>query len=187
MSIFLALALAPGARAADSEQTRLMKGNTIISSETGATGNRRVKAKILIQASPDIVWTSVHEERKHDPDLAYSKVLNQENNRATLEQKFAFLPVIGTAVCVMANEEKPGERIDYWLLKSDRFKAMEGSWVLTPHDGGKATVLELSTYIDMGYPVPRAFMDTITSRKLERRLNNVRVVAEKSQRLAHKS
>ena len=169
------------AYAMDKESKRFLNGHPVVSSELKQTGRRWVKARILINATPEVVWNAVHEERQSDPDLAYSKVLTQEQNRLTLEQKFAFLPVIGTATCVMLNEEVPFQRIDYRLLKSDHFKVMEGSWVLTPHQEGRATILELSTYLDLGYPVPRAFMDGITSQKLQRRLSSVKVLSEKLQ------
>jgi len=135
-------------------------------------------AKILIKAPPKMVWDSVHEERKHDPDLAYSKILEQGVNECRLEQKFQLIPVLGTSVCEMHNKEVPGERIDYKLLKSDRFKAMEGSWVLTPHSDGRYTMLELTTHLDLGVPVPQMVMNSVTTKKLARRLTNVKKAAE---------
>lgn len=137
-------------------------------------------AKILIKAPPKTVWETVHEERKKDPDLAYSKVLEQGVNECRLEQKFQLIPVIGTAVCEMHNSEVPLQRIDYKLLKSDRFKAMEGSWVLTPSEDGRHTFLELSTHLDMGVPVPGPLMSSVTTKKLARRLGNVKKMAEQS-------
>lgn len=135
-------------------------------------------AKILIKAPPKLVWESVHEERKHDPDLAYSKVLEQGVNECRLEQKFQLIPVLGTAVCEMHNSEIPGQRIDYKLLKSDRFKAMEGSWILTPHSDGRYTMLELSTHLDLGVPVPAMVMNSVTTKKLAKRVGNVKKLAE---------
>lgn len=160
----------------------------VISSEQRPNGHKWVKAKILINASPHVVWETVHEERKKDPDLAYSKILSQDSEtQVTLEQKFALIPVIGTATCVMKNVEVPFERIDYNMMKSDRFKAMEGSWVLTPGKDSNETYLELSSYVDMGLPVPRSMVDGITAKKLQRRLSNVKIMAEATQtRLARK-
>lgn len=139
----------------------------------------RVQAKVLIKAPPEVVWESIHKERSKDPDLAYSKVLEQVNeHECKLEQKFQLIPVIGTSVCVMENKEVPLQRIDYRLLKSDRFKAMEGSWVLTPAEGGKATMLELSSHLDLGLPVPKAMMNSISTKKIEKRLTHVKEMAE---------
>ncbi len=140
-----------------------------------------VQAKVVIDAPPSIVWDTVHDERKKDPDLAYSKVLSQKDNHAILEQKFQLIPVFGTSVCKMSNDEVPGKRIDYKLLHSDRFKAMEGSWVLNPIDNGKKTELVLSTHIDLGIPAPESMMNNVTGKKLQRRLGNVKKMAERIQ------
>lgn len=149
------------------------------------SGKPRVKASITIKAPPEVVWDAVHEQRKTDPELAYSKVLRQGVNEATLEQKFMVIPVIGSAVCTMNTQEVPNRRIDYQMIKSDRFKAMEGSWILTPSADGKSTTLELSSHVDLGLPVPRGMMNGVTQKKLERRLAHVRELAEKS-RVAQK-
>ncbi len=149
------------------------------------SGKPRVKASITIKAPPEVVWDAVHEQRKSDPELAYSKVLKQGVNEAVLEQKFMVIPVIGSAVCTMNTQEVPNRRIDYQMIKSDRFKAMEGSWVLTPSADGKSTTLELSSHVDLGLPVPRGMMNGVTHKKLERRLAHVRELAEKS-RVAQK-
>ncbi|QQR57513.1 MAG: SRPBCC family protein [Candidatus Melainabacteria bacterium] len=140
-----------------------------------------VQAKVVIDAPPNVVWDTVHDERKKDPDLAYSKVLSQKDNHAVLEQKFQLLPILGTSVCKMSNDEIPGKRIDYKLLHSDRFKAMEGSWVLNPIDNGKKTELVLSTHIDLGFPAPESMMNNATGKKLQRRLGNVKAMAERVQ------
>lgn len=138
-----------------------------------------VTAKINIACPASIVWQVVHEERKHDPDLAYSKVISERNNELLLEQKFCLLPVIGTSVCQMKQKETPGARIDYKLIKSDRFKVMEGSWVLIPSEDKQSTTLELTTTLDLGMPVPRGFINHIAYRKLEHRLRHIKEMAEK--------
>ena len=169
------------------DKVKLTAGEVVLGTQKQNSGRRWVTAKVHIKASPTVVWESVHEERKNDPDLAYSKVLEQGKNEATLEQKFQLIPVIGTSVCVMKNTEVPLKRIDYYLLKSDRFKALEGSWVLqATEDGG--TILELASYIDMGVPAPRSFIESIAGKKLERRVGNVRKAAEAAQakQVAHK-
>lgn len=136
-----------------------------------------LQAKVLINAPVEIVWRTVHEQRRNDPDLAYSKVLEQNGNYSVLEQKFVLLPVIGAAICTMSNNEQPLRRIDYKLLKSDRFKAMDGSWILTPLNP-KCTMLELSSYLDLGIPGTRPLINAVTTKKLQRRLNAVKTTAE---------
>lgn len=138
-----------------------------------------VRGQVKIQASPELVWQAIHEERAKDPDLAYSKVVEQISaTEYKLEQKFNFIPIVGTSVCLMHHKETPMQRIDYHLLHSDRFKAMHGSWVLTPCEEGKATMLELSSHLDMGLPVPRALMNSVSSKKIEHRLSHVKEMAE---------
>lgn len=161
-----------------SDHKRLDKGHVVLFSDKQPNGHKWVTARIHIKASPQVVWDTVHEERKSDPDLAYSKILEEGKGSSVIEQKFVLLPVIGTSVCVMKNQEIPRERIDYSLIKSDRFKAMEGSWALMPGKDSSTTVLELSSYVDLGMPIPRSWLDGITAKKLEKRLGNVRRHAE---------
>lgn len=149
-----------------------------ISTEQRENGRTWITGHITIKAPLDIVWYSVHEERKHDPDLAYSKILNQSENQSTLEQKFTLIPVIGTAVCTIHTTEVPLHRIDYRLIKSDHFKALEGSWVLTPSEDKNVTSLELSSHLDLGLPIPKMLMNSVAAKKLEHRLTNVRKMAE---------
>jgi len=150
------------------------------------SGKARVKASIVIKAPPEVVFNAVHEQRKVDPELAYSKVMRQGVNESQLEQKFTSIPMIGSATCLINTQEVPNRRIDYQMVKSDKFKSMEGSWVLIPSADGKSTTLELSSHIDTGLPVPRMMMNGITKQKMERRLAHVRELAEKN-RLAQRS
>ena len=151
-----------------------------VSSEKRKNDKTWVTGRTVINAPAKIVWETVHEERKHDPDLEYSKVLEKKENECRLEQKFVLIPVIGSAVCEMHNSEVPLKRIDYKLLRSDRFKAMEGSWVLTPGPDGKSTILELSTHLDLGLPIPGNLQTNATKKKLAKRLGNVKRMAEKN-------
>lgn len=138
------------------------------------------RAKVLIKAPAGTVWNTVHEERKHDPDIAYSKLLEHSENECILEQKFVFLPVFGSAVCVMKQNEIPLRRIDYRLIKSDHFKALEGSWVLTPSIDGKSTILCLSSHIDLGLPIamPAGLLNCILTKKIQKRLHHIKTMAE---------
>lgn len=161
-----------------SERKTIDKGEVVLGTlETN--GHRRLRARIHISAAPHVVWETVHEERKTDPDLAYSKVLESKGNNSLLEQKFQLIPVVGTSVCVMKNSEVPGHRIDYSLVKSDRFKALEGTWIVSAVPDG-STILELSSYIDMGLPVPRGMLEAVAGKKLASRLQNIRKMAEQA-------
>jgi hypothetical protein len=136
------------------------------------------KARTTIKASPEVVWRMVHEERQHDPDIGYTKILEQSEHECKLEQQFKFIPVLGTSVCVTEQKEVPFERIDYKLLKSDHFKEMEGCWTFASADNGRSTVLELSSHLDLGLPVPKFMMNNISTRKLEKRLAHIKELSE---------
>lgn len=166
----------------ESERKTIDKGEVVLGT-LEKNGHNRIRARVHISAPPHIVWETVHEERKTDPDLAYSKVLETSGHNSVLEQKFQLIPFVGTSVCVMKNSEVPGHRIDYSLVKSDRFKALEGTWIVSANPDG-STILELSSYIDMGLPVPRGMLEAVASKKLAGRLQNIRKMAEKS-RPAH--
>lgn len=177
-----AKAEAPLVVVTQAEQEKLSKGQVVVGTQAKPNGRRWVTAKIKINAHPSIVWDAVHEERKTDPDLAYSKVLEEAKNEhgkteQTLEQKFQLIPVFGTSVCVLKSTEDLHKRIDYYLLKSDRFKAVEGSWILQPAEDG-STILELGSYIDIGVPAPRSFVESIASKKIANRVSNVKKCAE---------
>ncbi|CAN5591540.1 hypothetical protein BH10CYA1_BH10CYA1_10350 [soil metagenome] len=168
----------PGQKASAKETSASEAPKLLDVVDKPASEKQRVQSKILIKAPPEVVWFSVHEERKHDPDIAYSKVIEQGVNEQKLEQKFCLLPVIGSATCLMHHTEVPNQRIDYKLLKSDHFKAMEGSWIFTPAENGKATILELSTHLDMGVPVPKMIFNNLTQKKLDKRLAHIKEMAE---------
>lgn len=136
-----------------------------------------VKALVQINASAEDVWNAVHKERANDPDLSYSKVIQQKGNRVLLEQKFHALPVIGEATCLMVQEETPLKRIDYKLVRSDKFKNMAGSWILQSKPDG-TTTLELYSHLDTGLPYSQGLINGILQDKITKRLNRVKAAAE---------
>ncbi len=153
-------------------------GQPSASGQQAASGQQPgVKAAIDIMASPNYVWDAVHQERAHDPDLSYSKVVQQKGNRILIEQKFNALPVIGEATCLMVQEETPSKRIDYKLVKSDKFKDMSGSWVLESKSDG-TTRLELYSMLDTGMPYSQGIINSLLQDKINKRLVRVKTAAE---------
>ncbi len=145
-------------------------------------GKAQAAASILIEASPKLVWKAVHTERQQDPDIAYSKVLQDcGNNTTLLEQKFVNIPVFGSVTAVTRQVEELDHRIDYSLVRSNKFKALDGSWELTAVNGGKETVLRLHSSLDLGIPFSSILIKGATQKKLERRLAHVKHLAESDQ------
>jgi ribosome-associated toxin RatA of RatAB toxin-antitoxin module len=141
--------------------------------------SKGVSSSIIIEAPPKVVWQAVADQRSTDPDLIYSKVLSRSGNTSMLEQKFSKLPVIGTATVLFQSNEVPHQRIDYHMVKSDKFKDMSGSWVLKPVDNN-TTELQLTNFVDTG--LPQMFVNQFTKAKVKQRLALVKSAAERAQR-----
>jgi hypothetical protein len=144
------------------------------------------KGEIDIKAPVTQVWEAVHHERASDPDLAYSKVIQQKGNQILLEQKFNALPVIGEATCLMVQQETPLKRIDYKLVRSDKFKEMSGSWVMEPKQDG-TTALVLYSRLDTGLPFSQGVIDNVLQDKINKRLSRVKASAEALSAAQHSS
>jgi hypothetical protein len=153
----------------------------LVPSQAANSGKSAAEAAAIINATPQVVWNALHEERNHDPDLGYSKVLSTTGNEHLLEQQFTGIPLLGKVIAVTKQREEPFSRIDYSLVRSDKFKSLEGSWVLTPLNNGKATKLELSSFLDVGVPFSSGFIKNATEKKLNRRIENVKRLAEREQ------
>ena len=143
-----------------------------------AAGKRLIKATVKINAPPELVWEAIHQERNHDPSVIYTQTFDEKPGEYSLKQKYNLLPGFGTAECVIRNLEIPHKRIDYYLIQGDNFKKMEGSWVLTSMDAGKSTLLELTTYVETVFSIPRFFLDSVTSRKAEKLVASTKRHAE---------
>lgn len=139
------------------------------------------KASLLIKAPPEQVWDMILNVEDSE-DTAYSKTLERKGNVSIIEEKYIKLPIIGEAVAVIKQMEEPFKRIDFELIRSDKFKAMEGSWILTPMENGKHTMVELTSYTDTGIPVPRFIVDITTKQRVKGRLQELQMAVEKAKR-----
>lgn len=141
------------------------------------TGTGGATARVNITAPVGVVWDVVHIERASDPDLIYSKVLERNGNKVVLEQKFSSVPILGEAVCQLAQEETPLKRIDYSLMRSNKYKEMCGSWVFTEMPDG-STQLELCSTVDTGIPLAKGLVHMMLKDKLQKRLERIKKASE---------
>lgn len=67
------------------------------------------------------------------------------------------------------------------MIRSAKFKAFEGKWMLHPTDDGEGTKLSLSSFVDVDLPVPFAKQLTsmTTMKGVKRRLKEVKANSEK--------
>lgn len=154
-------------------QTAGAEENPSVSGTTYAT------CEMFIKATPSQVWKAVHDQRQDDPEIEYSKVIQDDGNIKLLEQKFLKIPMLGTVIAVTRQVEDPNKRIDYTLVRSDKFKALDGCWRFTPLKDG--TVLQLSSNLDIGVPFSRVFIKMTAQKKLKHRLTEVKRLAEMEQ------
>ena len=134
--------------------------------------------RIEIQAPARIVWDAVHKERAEDPDLSYSKVVEKQGEKIMLEQKFKGMPIIGEAVCLMEQTETINQRIDYKMVRSDKFKELRGSWILTELPDG-STRLELHSVLNTGLPFSEHIINHVLKGRIAKRLERVKASAER--------
>jgi len=159
--------------------TTVFSTSSVLAASEGAMED--ASAEILIKASPKVVWQAVRDARQTDTDLEYSHVLTKFGNTETLEQKFIGLPVLGSAIAVLQQTEIPYNRIDYTMISSDKFKKLQGSWTFKPVNGGKETILRLSSSLDVGIPFSGGMVRNATKRKVVHRVENVKRIAELTQ------
>jgi hypothetical protein len=152
-----------------------------VEAAVSGSGQADASASILINATPKVVWSAVHRERFQDPDLAYVTVLGKTAGSTLMEEKFISVPILGSVTAVLKQDEEPFKQIHYSLVRSDKFKRMEGTWVLTPVAGGKQTMLKLSSFLDVGVPFSGPFIRSATQRKITCRIANVKRMAEARQ------
>lgn len=138
-----------------------------------------VHEEILIKASPRVVWESMQQQRKLDPDSQYCKPIG-EAGKSLVEQKFKFPSPFGDAECILHLSETPAERVDFKLIESEDLKKMEGCWTLTPVDNGQSTKLGLNSYVVTHICLPRMVTNGIISHKAKKNLAMVKKIAEKS-------
>jgi hypothetical protein len=139
-----------------------------------------VTTNIVIKARPELVWLSIEEARTSDPSLSSCKVLIEGDHSSTIRETFA-IPLLGEATCTLSLLELPLSRISYTLMESDTFKTFEGSWLLVPSPGSHSTRLSLSCNSDMKNPVPQMLLRMITGKKIGKRLDFVKSLAEKKE------
>ena len=138
-----------------------------------------VHEEVVIKASPKVVWQSMQEQRKLDPDSQGCRQIGH-CGQSLVEQKFKFPSPFGDAECVLLLSETPSERVDFKLIESEELKHMEGSWILTPMNNGLSTKLGLSSYVEPHMLIPRILTNAIISHKAKRNLVMVKRIAEKS-------
>jgi uncharacterized protein YndB with AHSA1/START domain len=147
-------------------QRRLAGGEVVV--ETVAEPDHpdrphgRIRAAVLIQASPEAIWkvmTDCRETLEFVPGLKSCRRVDgaADGHWEDFEQEMHYawyLPVV--RYVFRADYDRP-RRIDFHRLSGD-LKEEEGTWVLTPTEDGVATVVEYEMYVDPGFWIPHALL-----------------------------
>jgi len=140
-------------------------------------------AQIRISAPLQTVWEAIHEERDSAPGLAYSKILEHDNNHYRIEQKYTLIPLISSVTRILDVNETPNARIDYEVIVTGHEKPLKGSWVLKSEDSeNTSTLLSLSAQSQRINKNPLA--RELATIWLKRRLEHVKKFAERSEKLS---
>jgi hypothetical protein len=143
--------------------------------------NCQSTSDIFVKAKPEAVYNAILKLREGTKDTV--KELSHDGNQScVLEETFNNLPLIGDAKCVYKEVYVPFKKIEYNLVRSEKFKAFEGKWTLTPSADGLGTNVCLSSYVDIDLPVPFAKQLTKmqTSRGVKKRLRMVKLACEQT-------
>lgn len=137
-----------------------------------------VESSVIIEASPKAVFEAIQHSRMEEPHRR--KVVSSHDGVAVMDEHFSELPVIGNAHCTYKEVETPYKRIDFALLSSEKLKAFEGSWVLTPLGNGERTEVKLNTYSEpkVWLPFAKEVAGSSILKDIRRRLDTLKAWVE---------
>jgi len=139
-----------------------------------------INLESTINARPEYVWSAVHDARTKYPGLASAKIISQDDQKSVFEQRF-LVPFVGYTSCTFSLVDLPPDRLEYKLLKSTFFSALDGTWILSPAADGHSTDVKLSCHVAGKGVVPNFVLKKVLSRKLGKQLDFVKTTAEKKE------
>ena len=148
--------------------------------------DQMVSQRAVLDAPISVVWNALRKERMSDPQ--HRQVLSSVGGNYVIKEKFEHLPVVGEATCTYTEHEIPMSKLQYQMVTSDKLKAFEGVWELTPHAGNK-TVLQLSSRIETGIAMPFCHQITrdVTMKSIDKRLSDIKELVASQQQVADAS
>ncbi|MDZ4835561.1 MAG: SRPBCC family protein [Candidatus Melainabacteria bacterium] len=137
-----------------------------------------MKKSIEVNATPEAVFNAIISYRSSDPESR--TVRSAGDGRATIEEKFGGVPIIGHSMITYEEVEVPFERIDYTLVKGDKLAKFEGAWVLTASPDGQSTTVELTADLDIAiaFPFKDQILNAQADQDMQRRLTYIKEFAE---------
>ena len=140
---------------------------------------RPVVVSTEVKANPELVWFGIHEARMHDPALKYGRVVSQDGNQTVFEERLE-APLLGDTTNIFACSET-ANRLDYHLMSSNKFRQMEGSWVVEKSPTSGETKVTLSCSAHLKKSMLEFVLRPVLVHRLEKRLQLVKEISERKQ------
>jgi ribosome-associated toxin RatA of RatAB toxin-antitoxin module len=149
----LLLTAAAPASAADDEESRLDKGETVVTNRTvKGYDTPETTGKAVINAPPAKVWSIISrcgDYVKTMPRTKASKELSREGNKVvclvTISMPAPYSNL--TAKSEATHTESPPKFVRAWKMIEGDYKYNQGSWVLTPFKGDPKRTLAVYTVL----------------------------------------
>src|SRR5262249_55910116 len=113
-----------------------------------ADGGKGVTATVTVSAPQVRCWDVIIAQRTAEPDKR--KIISQVGEKTVMKETYDNLPIIGDAYLEYEEDATPHTTLEAHLVKSDKFKAFDSKWTLTPTTDGKGTTISLYTYLNTG-------------------------------------
>jgi carbon monoxide dehydrogenase subunit G len=177
---------------------RLLAGQVVIEEPAidPARPRGRVRAAVLIHASPEAIWQAVTDCREAlalVPGLQSCRLVSAsaDGRRQDIEHEVHYSWLLPTVRYMFRAEYEPPQHIGFHLLSGD-LRAEEGDWRLRPSPEGSGTLVEYEMYLDPGFWVPqllvrRSLRNDLPSvlEALRRRLERVSASAGRARLAPH--
>lgn len=147
--------------------------------------SKPVTESVKIDANAESVFQALQGYR--NSNVYHRKLVSYDGKNAVVDEQLEGVPVLGNVHCTWEEKEVPNKRIDYTMLKSDKFVSGCGSYVIVP-SGTDSVVLELSTEVDSGVKIPfaREIGAAAAHKDMKARLQAIKRLSETS-RIAQRS
>jgi ribosome-associated toxin RatA of RatAB toxin-antitoxin module len=143
-------------------EKRLAAGEVVVQTTSQidpAAPRGRIRAAIVIPASPQVIWgvvTDCDQARAFVPGLKRCRRIDEapDGRWADIEQDVRYSWLMPEIRCVFRAEYDRPHRIDFHRVSGD-LKAEEGTWLLTPTADGSGTLVQYEVYVDPGFSIPQ--------------------------------
>ena len=123
-------------------------------------GSYLFKAAIRIDAPASSVWAVMQDQNripKYVKSVKQIRIVETGDKWKIIEQKLKLHPLLPRFNYVFKEQYGPGYSIHFERV-SGSFKEVKGWWRIDQNESGKSITLVYSTYVDVGWFVPRSWI-----------------------------